>query len=241
MSRAHFQDFFRFVEALQAARTELPQHHRLTQIKNHMKIPRRSFLAGTSAALGAMVAVPGWPFRSSVDELWLRGLNGQHRQFFDCGNHGNGKPLSRVANFIDVYEKSYAVSPSRVNAVLGVHGTAIPLVIADQAWKALTLGVHYDLIDPATRQPALRNIFGVTGAATPATIESLQAQNVRVIVCRKSIERLARELAARGIGNADGNFGEISRSVLPGVTIVPAMIVAANRAQEEGLTYVCLS
>ena len=53
----------------------------------------------------------------------------------------------------------------------------------------------------------------------------------------RSIRRLSGDLAGPN-GSADEVRTELLGNLLPGVTAVPAAIVATNRAQEAGLTYV---
>jgi hypothetical protein len=57
----------------------------------------------------------------------------------------------------------------------------------------------------------------------------------------QTIARLSRELATQA-GEDEGVVREtLLRGLLPGVLPVPAMIIAANRAQECGLTYVYIA
>jgi intracellular sulfur oxidation DsrE/DsrF family protein len=88
-----------------------------------------------------------------------------------------------------------------------------------------------------TTAPAIRNLYG-EGLAF--SVDRLQKRGVRFIACARSIRRLSAELA-RDSGPVDAVRAELMANLLPGVTVVPAMVVAGNRAQEAGLTYVFLA
>ena len=72
-------------------------------------------------------------------------------------------------------------------------------------------------------------------------IPELQARGVRFIACMQSIGRLADELSASRREDGGAIRKALVEGLLPGVLTVPAMVVAANRAQESGLTYVYAS
>jgi intracellular sulfur oxidation DsrE/DsrF family protein len=172
------------------------------------------------------------------EEKWLRHLNGRHRQFFDTSTLNNGAPLTRVANFLDVYRDAYGVGDRDVNAIVGAHGTGLGLVFSDAIWERFGLGEYYSVADVSTERPATRNPYSGVGAHAPAiSVASLQRRGVRFLGCQQSINRVARELARKGKGAEGAIRNALADGLLPGVTLVPAMVVAANRAQESGLAY----
>jgi intracellular sulfur oxidation DsrE/DsrF family protein len=166
------------------------------------------------------------------DEAWLQGLTGKHRQYFDVGLL-DIRALSRVANFMDVYGEAYETKDRDVNVVFGAHGAATAMMLNDAMWDRYELGRRNTINDAGSRAPARRNMFATGGMS----VARLQERGVRFIVCMRSIRRLSGELAGQG-GSAEQVRGELLANVLPGVTPVPAAIVATNRAQEAGLTYV---
>lgn len=201
--------------------------------------PRRSFLGNAITTAAGLLAVPGVAAASgslpaAPDEAWLEGLMGKHRQYFDVAAAGP-TGFARVANYLDVYAEAYALKDTDLNAVFGAHGSATSLLLNDAMWNRFELGRRSGIDDPSTRAPARRNPFA-TGALSVAR---LQERGVRFIVCMRSIRRLSGELAAGAPGmTAEQIRGELLGNLLPGVTAVPAAIVATNRAQEAGLTYV---
>jgi intracellular sulfur oxidation DsrE/DsrF family protein len=212
-----------------------------------MNAPRRGFLSHVSLGVLAAVALPHSlaaakpPVTLGANEPWLEGLSGRHKQFFDVAVLNGGKPLVRAASFLDGYGQSYGLEDADLNIIFGAHGSALALVLNDATWSKYRLGDRHTVEDPSTRKPATRNLFsGLEDAADgfKPSVMSLQNRGVRFIACMQTIARLSRELATQ--------FGEDEREVrhallgglLSGVIAVPAMIIAANRAQERGLTYV---
>ena len=199
--------------------------------------PRRGFVARAAAMVAGLAATPALAAaepnpRWAPDEAWLQGLTGKHRQYFDVGLL-DVRALARVANFMDVYAESYDMKDSDINVVLGAHGAATAMMLNDAMWDRYELGRRHSVTDPASRSASRKNVFA-TGSLSVAR---LQERGVRFIVCMRSIRRLSGELAGAG-ASADQVRGELLSNLLPGVTPVPAAIVATNRAQEAGLTYV---
>jgi intracellular sulfur oxidation DsrE/DsrF family protein len=82
----------------------------------------------------------------------------------------------------------------------------------------------------------VRNIFA---SGAPTSVATLQGRGVRFIACMRAIRRLSGVLATPD-HPADKVREEILGNLLPGVTPVPALIIAVGRAQEAGLSYVFL-
>jgi intracellular sulfur oxidation DsrE/DsrF family protein len=199
--------------------------------------PRRGFLARAGAAIVGVMAAPtlgsahpgGGP---APDESWLQGLTGKHRQVFDV-TAPDSKGLGRVANFLDAYGEAYGLKDAEISAILVAHGGAVPVLLNDAFWARYELGKRNGQVDPSTQAPAARNMWA---RGSGASVARLQERGVRFVVCMRSIRRLSGELASAAMP-ADRVRAELLESLLPGVTPVPAAIVATNRAQESGLTY----
>lgn len=209
---------------------------------------RRGFLGAISASLFGMTVgapVAAAQAHSEVSEPWLQGLTGKHRQFFDVGAANAGRPLQRVAGFLDTYRDAYGLADKDVNVLFGAHDAGIALVLGDAIWSKHGIGARYNLVNTkAGGAPYATNVFATeVGGGNPkgASVEALAVRGVRFLVCNRTLTRLAGTLAAATQATADQVRQELVGGLLPGVTVVPAMIVAANRAQESGLTYVSLN
>ena len=79
--------------------------------------------------------------------------------------------------------------------------------------------------------PALADAMPALG------IESLQKMGAKFVLCANALGIWCLELEARGKGKAQDIEKELRANVLPGVTIVPAMVIAIDKAQEAGIRY----
>jgi len=68
-------------------------------------------------------------------------------------------------------------------------------------------------------------------------IESLQKMGTKFVLCANALGIWCLELEARGKGTAQAIDQELRANLLPGVTIVPAMVIAIERAQQAGIKY----
>lgn len=218
----------------------------------HTPSPRRSFLTrlsavlATTTGLGALAPARAAEAAEAVtpDEGWLRRLTGKHKTVFDVETHRNGNALVQAKNLLDAWKTEYHVEPPAVNLVLAVRGTGIPIVLGDAFWAKYRLGEHYGITDPATKAPAVRNPFIAANlqpqgyVTAEQTVEALQARGVTLLVCRNTMAGATRKLVAAGMGTAAEVRASLDGAILPGVTVVPAMVVAFTRMQERGVAYV---
>jgi intracellular sulfur oxidation DsrE/DsrF family protein len=211
---------------------------------------RRGFLrrlAGSAAMLGGVVGVPrllhAAPASPAQDDDWMRALTGKHRTVFDAATHGNGWPLHQAKNFLDAWRDAFHVADAEVNLVIGVQASATPLLLSDALWSRFHIGERFNVVDPATKAPATKNLFtaaNVTtaGVMTPdKSVESLQKRGVRFVMCLNTLGGLAGQLSAAGLGTTAEVRTALVDGLLPGVIRVPAMVVALAQLQERGLTY----
>ncbi len=202
---------------------------------------RRRFLAQLS---GGLAALTGFAAPAAAEEAgllspehdaWMRRARGKHRQFFHATGPGDGAAMLMAANFLDIYTSTYGARPEHVSAVIGVHGSALPIGLVDAAWEKYELGKRISVTDPDTKEPAKRNVFAVSG---PISIDTVMRRGVVLLVCNVALTRFSGAIAtALSLPQAEV-YNDLKTSVLPGAIVVPALVVAINRAQEKGFTYV---
>lgn len=215
-------------------------------------VPRRGFLgrlallatplvAGHASALGGQSSTN--PAAGPQQADWLERLTGKHRTVFDVEAHRNGTALAQAASFLDAWREA-GVPDGEVNLVMGVRGSGLPLVLRDDIWAQLRIGPQYAITDPRTRQPADRNLF-IDANIQPGgpvnarqTVEALQKRGALFLACMNTIKGASRRLAAAGLGSPDEISATLRDGVLPGVIVVPAMVVAFTLMQERGIAYV---
>jgi hypothetical protein len=216
--------------------------------------PRRGFLArlGMTAAafgLGAVRPPTLQATQRAEPDRWIDGLTGKHRCLFDFPQHADGLPLIHIYNYLNTYKTAYGISGDAVNAVGTFYGSgpgaSIPLGWNDAIWEKYRLGEILKLIDPRTSLPAVRNMFFKPregdpvlrgGAMTVAGIESLQRMGASFLMCNNSLANWAAFLSGRE-GRPSSADRDIRANLLPGVTVVPAMVIAIEKAQGAGIAY----
>jgi intracellular sulfur oxidation DsrE/DsrF family protein len=217
---------------------------------------RRSFLGRLLGGTAAVTLLGATPRRlvaadaaerlqgSGQGDDWMGELTAKHRTVFDMSAHANGKPLTQAKNFLDAWRDAFKVPERDLNLIVGVHGDAIPVVLADSLWSRYKLGEQYGITDGGTKTAAVRNVFTVAnatpgGLVTPEqSVEGLQKRGVRFLVCMNTIAGATRKLVAAGLGGSDEIRAAIMGGLLPGVTTVPAMIVTLTQLQERGVKYI---
>jgi intracellular sulfur oxidation DsrE/DsrF family protein len=211
--------------------------------RNRESAPRRRFLtqlgAGAALITGGAASVGARSPRAtdeSPHDHWLNDLTGAHRLFLHLVNTGPNSLLP-VKNFLDVYGSAYGVQPRDLNAVVGLMGAAITIAMRDEMWAKYPLGTIANFNDPATKQPATRNLLA---SGSSISVETLRDRGVRFLVCNMTMHFVSETVAAQVSSTAAAVYTDFRASLLPGMIVVPAMVIAVNRAQERGLTYVRL-
>jgi len=232
-----------------------------------LQTDRRSFLgrmAGTAVAAAAGLSLTGT--RAAAEETgspdaWINNVKGMHRTLFDFPQHKNGFPLLHILNYLNTYATAYKTGAGEVGAVGTFYSAgaaaSIPLAFNDIVWSKYALGAYTGLKD-AEGKPYTRNVFyrptekdihllmqamdspmipALAGAMPAIGIEGLQKMGTTFLLCNNALGIWCLELEARGKGKAADIDKELRANLLPGVTIVPAMVIAIDQAQEAGIKY----
>jgi len=225
---------------------------------------RRTFLGrmfGAAAAAGLSIAGTRAAAAEATADGWIQEVKGTHRCLFDFPQHKNGFPLLHILNYLNTYSTAYKTTAGQVGAVGTFYSVgaqaSIPLAFNDSIWAKYELGAYTGLKD-ADGKPYTHNVFNkptpkdlhllmqavdsptipALADAVPALgIESLQKMGTKFILCNNALGIWCLELEARGKGKAQDIDKDLRANVLPGVTIVPAMVIAIDKAQEAGIKY----
>ncbi|MFA5910883.1 MAG: hypothetical protein WC815_19065 [Vicinamibacterales bacterium] len=228
-------------------------------------IQRRGFLGrliGAASAFGVSLATPlAASAQAPAAETWLAEVKGTHRCVFDFSKHMNGVGLLHILNYLSTYAAAYKAAPGSVGAVGTFYGigpgASISLAFNDAMWAKYGLGEYAGLKDAAGK-PYARNPFHrptaselhllmqamqtptipmFAGAMPALGIESLQKMGTKFLICANALGAWCGELEARGKGKSADLDKELRANMLPGVTIVPAMVIAIEQAQAAGIAY----
>ena len=229
------------------------------------KTHRRSFLRqvfGSAAAASLpMAAVGAAAVQESGPDDWLKEVKGTHRCLFDFPQHKNGVPQLHILNYLNTYATAYKSGAGQAGAVGTLYGignqASIALAFNDAVWAKYALGDYTGLKDAAGK-PYTRNVFhrptkddlhllmqAVQAPTIPAFadfmpalgIESLQKMGTKFLICNNALGAWGLELEARGKGKAADIDKDLRANMLPGVSVVPAMVIAIEKAQAAGIRY----
>ncbi len=206
--------------------------------------------AGAALGLATLALVVGMGLSRPVTELqaqaprqdaWLQGLRAKHRQLFDSPKADGGIPLVHVLNYYDTYNKAFQTPDKDIDAVLTFYGGTTFFALNDAMWSKYQLGAFLGEKDAsgaaATANP-WRSSPVILGMPLPqAGVESLQKRGATFIVCNNALGIFAGMVAKQHGLKAEDVHADMKANILPGVTLVPAMVIAIEQAQNVGLTY----
>ena len=227
------------------------------------KTDRRSVIGGAllvgagAAATSPAIARSGNGTGASADwqpameemDAWLDKPGSRHRFLFDSTSIDAGvEALGFANNFIHLNETAYGLTPEQLAVVVVLRHFSTPLAYNDAVWAKYgkgfveKLGIKGEL---ATRAATVNPVLAKSGKpATPPGFEwfaddslsKLTGKGVRYAVCGLATQVIAGMLAGPG-GDAKAVDAELRANLVPGAVIVPAGIVAVNRAQEHGYSF----
>jgi intracellular sulfur oxidation DsrE/DsrF family protein len=202
--------------------------------------------SGVARAQQKSTAAARWePARHEKDD-WFDQLPGKHRLVFDTTAFDHlGEAILFANNFIRVNRSDYGLQNSDLAVVIVVRHRSTPFGYNDAMWAKYGTAIAARAVveDPKTKQAPKINIFNspdyadlLPGRGT--TLDSLFKQGLQLAVCATSTRGYATSIAQAVGGNADTIFNELTSNLVSNSRMVPAGIVAVNRAQERGYSLV---
>ena len=225
---------------------------------DNFRWPRRSFLSRAAAgitAFGASLAgapargqaptdTPFRPARHAEDD-WLDQLPGRHRLFFDSVSaSGFGDALRYSNTYFTGNKSGYGLDDANLAVVICARHQATAFAYSDAMWAKYGIGLgeraHFN--DPKTGKPPTVNIYQASGyenllGNNGITVDAMLERGVHLAVCRLATRALAATIARHTGGKPDDIYEELVAHLVRHSHIVPAGIVAVNRAQEHGYTF----
>jgi intracellular sulfur oxidation DsrE/DsrF family protein len=196
--------------------------------------------AGAQAPASAPADGGRWqPTRHAADD-WLDQLPGKHRLAFDTMTPDRLEDAIQFAgNFYNANKTAYSLDNGELAVVIVMRHRSAPFAYNDAMWAKYggTLARRADFTDPKTKEAPKVNYF-TPAVADPAArargIAGLIKLGVQFAICDLSTHAIAG-LIARDHGiDAAAAYKEITSNLIGNGRLVPAGIVAVNRAQERG-------
>ena len=162
------------------------------------------------------------PARHDKDD-WMDQLPGKHRLVIDTTSaDGFRDGLLFASNFMLANRNDYGLQNQDMAVIVVARHLSTEFGFNDAMWAKYGASLAGQ------------------GKANPhaASLASLATQGVQFAVCSMATRRLAGTIAKAVNGNADTIFNEISANLVSNGRMVSAGIIAVNRAQERGYTFV---
>jgi intracellular sulfur oxidation DsrE/DsrF family protein len=224
-------------------------------------LPRRSFISrtgGGAAALAAVVAAGGtsataqsapqaapWKPARHAEDDWFDKLPGSHRFFFDTLTpQGLAQTLLFTNNYYIANKNAYGLEPAQLAIVICVRHRATGFAFTDAIWAKYggPLGERAEFVDPKTKEAPKINVLLASGYGNQlpnngVLLDAVLKNGVQLAVCQMATRANATLIAQRTGGKVDEIYQELVSNLVPNSHMVPAGIVAVNRAQERGYAF----
>jgi hypothetical protein len=207
---------------------------------------RRSFmsvltsLAGIAALESTGTAADAQTTATAKWDLaWIDDLKGKHMQVFDLADGdptSTPPPLRLPRNYMDAFRDVMNLEFPEVRTLVGITGgKAFSINASDRLWEKYGLGERFNITDPATKAPAVRNIF----MDEPSLgVKALQARGTIFWQCAIALGSVAGQLANARKLPVDEVRADLIAGLNPSVRLVPSHVMAMGLVQERGVTYV---
>jgi intracellular sulfur oxidation DsrE/DsrF family protein len=219
-------------------------------------IARRKFLAGLGAGAGVVGAsviaspsaeaqaaadAPWRPARHTQDD-WYDKIPGVHRFLFDSSTaESMGWALQFATNYFTANQDVYGLKESDLAVIIVARHKSTSFAYNDAIWAKYgkQISEQAEFMDPKTKEPPKINVYGPMGETQQAgKMEALIKKGVQFAVCQMSTRGIATRIAkANGLETANV-IKEITENLIANAHMVPAGILAVNRAQERGYSFI---
>lgn len=198
--------------------------------------------AGALTARPAVAQASAFKPRRHPEDAWMDVPNAAHRIVVDSAfPAGGGAALLYANNSFLANKSGYGLDAHEIAIIVVLRHLSTPFAFSDALWAKYgeVLSGVVDFKDPRTNAAPIVNVYNspVAGLANRGvTIGSLAEKNVQFAVCGSATRVMAGAVAQSTKGQADAIYKEFTEGLVPNSHLVPAGVVAVNRAQEYGYT-----
>ena len=216
------------------------------EFKAHLE--RRDFigLAAAAAALGLGAAIQpstavAAPEGTATDfTRWRDSIQGSQKIVLDTREPNGGMAMAWAWVFLFTAPQAYGIPESDVGVVTVFRHNAIPLALGDSAWQKYKLGEFFNIQDPDTGKPAVRNPYYATMKdpfLPDMALQKLIDRGVKVAACDMAIHFYSGLVAKQAGLPHEQVKADWNAAVLPGIVHAPSGLVACQAAVSRGCTY----
>jgi intracellular sulfur oxidation DsrE/DsrF family protein len=227
------------------------------------KTDRRTLIGAGALAAGAGLVASAttaragepaggkWTPGLEEKDAWMDIPGTRHRMVYDTISPGAfGEALFYAKNYYVANESGYGLKPEALGVIVIARHMSTPFAYADAVWAKYGAGfagmmqqggmpLEGDNAELAkTRNPLFAAKEGEDqGMQAGANISALAAKGMRFAVCGMATAFIAQAMAKDAGMSADALEAELKANLVPGAVIVPAGIVAVERAQQHGYAF----
>jgi intracellular sulfur oxidation DsrE/DsrF family protein len=217
---------------------------------------RRLFLARLGAGAGVVGAsiisspsadaqvagdAPWRPARHAQDD-WYDKIPGVHRFLFDSSTpESMGWALQFASNYFTANQDVYGLKDSDLAVIIVARHKATSFAYNDAIWAKYgkQISEQAEFMDPKTKEPPKINVYGPAGETQQAgKMDALIKKGVQFAVCQMSTRGIATRIAKANGLEIPNVVKEITENLIANAHMVPAGILAVNRAQERGYSFI---
>ena len=202
--------------------------------------------AQAQSAPGPAAAANGWQPARHAEDDWFEQTTAKHRFFIDMTTpDALGQALFFARNVFVANASGYRLTDADIAQIICVRHQSTGFAFTDAMWAKYGAALSEragGFVDPKTKQVPTTNLYQATGYGdalrnSGVTLDALLKRGVRLAVCAMATRAAASLIAQRSGATVDDIFKELTEHLVPNSHMVPAGIVAVNRAQEHGYTF----
>jgi intracellular sulfur oxidation DsrE/DsrF family protein len=182
------------------------------------------------------------PARHSQDD-WYEKIPGVHRFLFDTSTgESMGWAMQFATNFYTANQMEYGLKETDLAVVIVARHKSTSFAYNDSIWAKYgkQLSEQSEFMDPNTKEPPKINVYAGSGEGRlqVGRMDALIKKGVQFAVCATSTRGIAGRIAQANGLETSSVIKEITSNLIPNSRMVPAGILAVNRAQERGYSFI---
>ena len=202
--------------------------------------------AVAQAQTSSMAAAAFQPAKHAEDDWFEQVPSAKHRLFYDTTTpDAAGYSLFWSRNFFAANASGYKLTDADLAVVICMRHESTSFAFTDAMWAKYGPMLSEragQFVDPKSKQVPTTNVYLATGYGDllkngNVTLDAMAKRGVRFAVCSLATRAAASLIGQKTGANVDAVFKELTENLVPNGHMVPAGIVAVNRAQERGYTF----
>jgi intracellular sulfur oxidation DsrE/DsrF family protein len=199
-------------------------------------------MMGASTAEAQASGESAWKAARHAEDDWYDKVPGVHRYLIDSASaEGFGWALWFATNYYTANRDAYGLKDSDLAVIIVARHKATSFGYNDVIWAkwGKQLSEQAEFVDPKTKEPPKVSYYAGPGDGSQLSgkMDPLIKRGLQFAVCSTSTRGIATRIAKASGLEIDAVVKEITSNLVPNARMVPAGVVAVNRAQEHGYSF----